>query len=78
MKTKEQMARIYYLAFSVGDGAEVLEDLYRSYMDRGSFDENFPNCCKTSYHEGQRSVVLAIKAMMAMGVSEPSLEDNSN
>jgi hypothetical protein len=62
------MAKAYYNTFSAGDGSVVLEDLHRSYMDRCSLDEYNPDPQATAFREGQRSVVLLIKALMAQGM----------
>jgi hypothetical protein len=58
-QVRDRMAKAYYNTFSAGDGSVVLEDLHRSYMDR---------CKATAFREGQRSVVLLIKALMAQGM----------
>ena len=67
---KSKTTRAYYNAFSSGDGAVVLGDLYRC-----SHDEYDPDPQQTAFREGQRSVVIMIKALMAEGMltkSEPS------
>ncbi len=66
-----RMARLYYLLFTMPDGAEVLKDMYEAYMLRSSFDETNPGCCSTSYCEGQRSVVLQIQSLMDLGQESP-------
>jgi hypothetical protein len=65
---KSQTTRAYYNTFSSGDGAVVLGDLYRSFMDRCSHDEYDPDPQQTAFREGQRSVVIMIKALMAEGM----------
>jgi hypothetical protein len=64
-------AHLYYLVFSEGDGAAVLEDLHASYMERGSVDPSKPDPFMTAFREGERAVVLKIIAMMKMGISSP-------
>jgi hypothetical protein len=75
-KLRDKMAKAYYNTFSGGEGALVLEDMHRSYMDRGSLDEFNPDPHLTAYREGQRSVVLVIKALMAEGMLKPETADS--
>ena len=67
-QVRDKMAKAYYNTFSGGDGGVVLEDMHRSYMDRCSLDEYAPDPNMTAFREGQRSVVLVIKALMAQGM----------
>lgn len=48
-----------------GDGQTVLADLCESYMDRSSFVPGDSHA--TAFNEGQRSVVLAIFALLEGG-----------
>ena len=68
---RDRMAKAYYNTFSSGEGAVVLEDMHRSYMDRCSLDEYNPDPNMTAFREGQRSVVIVIKALMAEGMLKP-------
>lgn len=70
-QVRARMAKAYYNTFSAGDGAVVLEDMNRSYMDRCSLDEYDPDPHMTAFREGQRSVVIVIKALMAEGMLTP-------
>lgn len=70
-QVRATMTKAYYNTFSSGDGAVVLADMYRSYMDRCSVDEYNPDPNLTAFREGQRSVVILIKALMAEGMLKP-------
>jgi hypothetical protein len=65
------MAKAYYHTFSSGEGSLVLEDLHASFMDRCSHNEDDPNPHQTAFRDGQRSVLLLIKALMAQGMLQP-------
>ena len=75
-KVRDKMTKAYYNTFSSGDGAVVLEDLNRSFMDRCSHDETEPDSHQTAFREGQRSVVIVIKALMAEGMLKPETADS--
>jgi hypothetical protein len=77
-KLKDRMAKAYFNVFNSGDGATVLEDLYRSFMDRCSHDETDPDPHQTAFREGQRSVVILIKALMAEGMLKPDTGDRGD
>lgn len=64
-------AYLYYLVFSSPDGAAILKDMEESYMDRSSLDEMNPDPYLTAYCEGQRNVVLQIRALMKVGMENP-------
>ena len=70
-QVRDRMSKAYYNAFSFGDGAVVLGDLNSSFMDRCSHDETDPDSHQTAFREGQRSVVILIKALMAEGMLKP-------
>jgi hypothetical protein len=67
-EVRDKTAKAFYNTFSSGDGVIVLEDLNRSFMDRCSHNEDDPNPQQTAFREGQRSVVILIKALMAQGM----------
>lgn len=73
---KDKMTKAYYNTFSQGEGAIVLGDLYASFMDRCSHDETDPDPHQTAFREGQRSVVILIKALMAEGMLNPETADS--
>ena len=58
------VAQMYWLTFGGGPGAMVYKDLEASYSDRLSFDSD---ALRMAFNEGQRSVFLAIKALIEMG-----------
>lgn len=64
-------AYLYYLLFSSPDGMAVLEDMEQAYMYRSSLDEMNPDPYLTAYCEGQRNVVLQIRALMKIGMENP-------
>ena len=75
-QVRERMTKAYYNCFSMGDGAVVLADLNRSFMDRCSHNEDDPDPNQTAFREGQRSVVILIKALMAEGMLKPETADS--
>lgn len=64
--TPTQKARTldYASVFGTDAGQRVLEDLYRSYGRRISYSKGDSH--ETAYHEGQRSVYLAIRTMLRL------------
>ena len=60
-----KMAQIYHLTFSTGFGAAALADMEESY---GGVTYTRGDTHETAYKEGQRSVVLAIRELMAFAL----------
>ncbi len=68
-RAASRITYLYYQLFSLGDGAEVLEDMCQAYMERSSVDVDNPDPYLTAFCEGQRSVVLQIINFMKMGAA---------
>ena len=60
--TPEDLATLYKTLFATADGQRVIEDLEHRFHIHGSTFGNDP--AETAYREGQRTVVLFIKAML--------------
>ena len=60
-KAKKIKVKTYQDLFLTLDGKFVLEDLEKAYNSRGSF---VSDPYTTAYNEGQRSVYLALKALV--------------
>tara|TARA_B100000683_G_scaffold189278_1_gene182430 strand:- start:5292 stop:5513 length:222 start_codon:yes stop_codon:yes gene_type:complete len=66
----DELRAAYKLLFNTKDGETILKDLEARYHVNGSTFS--PDPTETAYREGQRTVVLFIKAMLA---DKPKRED---
>lgn len=71
----DELDKAYDNCFSTGSGRMVLEDLFWNYFERPQFDDTTSNTmAKLAFLEGQRSVVLDIRAALRRS-KYPDLEE---
>lgn len=64
----------YLEVFKSAAGRIVLEDLFWNYFERPGFDPSSPSAQALAFREGQRSVVLDIRACMRRAQSPDGSE----
>ena len=64
------LAKSYAAAFNGGAGREVLDDLIKRFDDRLSYVKGDPY--ETAFREGQRSVLITIRNMIAQAKGVPA------
>jgi len=60
----DEIALAYGRLFTSADGKTVLDDLFKTYVYRPSFDETNPNNDLTNFREGERAAVLKLQYMV--------------